>query len=480
MRSAVWIRVLVLLGVLSTFGCESSNEDSAEHPDPGTSAVQPGYRASLYPTPWPADQANLNRSNSVVNAGLPVGVKPGEVAVESVEMPFPTFAYTREANEVFVLGGLPTSLEDIISEIDGEAPGENAFEPHLSRYNPETAEVVQLDLDRGTGTPYVGGALIHANGFVYVLSQAYLYKIDAETMDIVEGRQLADSPGRIYNGLATGRSGELITKYFSLFSPTPDSAFLLLDPDTLETRYALEAPGATPRLTVHEDESGREFLYHLNTETTFRFEITGGELVYDDSWVSRYDPYGTGAPNNEPTSPIIVGGRVHYCTNTMEQTSEDPMRIFWQEVEANYSETDSPLLGQPMLEGIDTPGWSFFSPAIDDLLGIIVGMDMGSRALVALRIRDDGSLQRLWQKNLAGGARPTIVGDRGYVYATDWVEGVDHLVLLDLETGTEILRVPTTATRPTVATIVVLGDEVYYGSGEPGRPTGLFHRFYVP
>jgi hypothetical protein len=55
---------------------------------------QPGYRESLYDTAWPADMANLNRSNSVVNAGLPRNITAETVAIESVEMPYPVFAYT--------------------------------------------------------------------------------------------------------------------------------------------------------------------------------------------------------------------------------------------------------------------------------------------------------------------------------------------------------------------------------------------------
>jgi hypothetical protein len=78
-------------------------------------------------------------------------------------------------------------------------------------------------------------------------------------------------------------------------------------------------------------------------------------------------------------------------------------------------------------------------------------------------------------------ARPVIVSDREMVYANDFVDGLDHLVVLDLMTGMEILRVPTPATRATISTIIVSSEnEVYFGSNEPGLPIGLFHRIYVP
>jgi hypothetical protein len=91
---------------------------------PENLSEQPGYRASLYDTVWPVDKADLNRSNSVVDAGLPRDVTAAEIAIESVEMPFPVFAYTRDEDEVFVIGGTSwgiglemTGLEDAICHI---------------------------------------------------------------------------------------------------------------------------------------------------------------------------------------------------------------------------------------------------------------------------------------------------------------------------------------------------------------------------
>ena len=49
-----------------------------------------------------AFMANLNRSNTVVDAGLPRDVSAATVAVESVAMTYPVFAYTCDVDEVFV------------------------------------------------------------------------------------------------------------------------------------------------------------------------------------------------------------------------------------------------------------------------------------------------------------------------------------------------------------------------------------------
>lgn len=451
---------------------------------PSARAGQPGYRASLYDTAWPADMANLNRTNAVINAGLPRGFSCQDVRVDTVPMPFPVFSYTRKLDEVFVLGGLPRILQDYVSRIDGHPAGSTGRKPHITKYSPRTGKTTQLLLDRGKGFAYIGGALVHANGYVYVVSQAYIYKIDPETMTIVAGRDLprAPFPGRltsIYNGLSASKSGNLLTKFFAGIGSA--SRFFMIDKDTLEIVSSIDYPGASPRLTVGLLPTGEEVLYHLNRSSTFRFKIGNNRLALDKRWISRFDPYRTGRDkNDEPTSPVLVGGRVYYTTNT-KFNAANPMRIFWQKAEAAYTRSDPPIAGLELIPGSGKPGWSFFHLAIDESTGTIIAADQGAKAIVAVRINQAGSLDYLWRKAMAVSARPAIVSDRGYVYATDYVEGRNNLVVLDLSTGAEVCRVPTPATRATVSTIIASeANEVYFGSNEPGRKTGLFHRFYIP
>jgi hypothetical protein len=477
---------LAVYFVLSTCSVESI-VDPNDQP-PGLSGAdnteQIGYREALYPTAWPADMANLNRSNAVVSAGFPRDFACEDVRVDSIEMPFPVFAYTRNADEVFVLGGLPLILENYDSDIDGLPFGRSPWEPHLTKYNPFTGDTKRLVLDKGRGFPYIGAALVHENGYVYVNSQAYLYKINPDTMTIAAGVELPLAPGlgrfiTIYNGLSTSRSGQLLTKYFSPVGDRP-SMFFQIDPDTLKITAKLDYAGDTPRLTVDVLANGDEYLYHLNRINTFRLKIGADSLTPDENWISHYDPYGTGAKvNAEPTSPVIVKGRVHYTTNT-ETDAKTPMRIFWQEAEKKYTDSDPPLPGYQMFEGAVGPGWNFFHLSIDDVSGIIVGMDQKFGAITAYRILDDGSLEHLWQKDMIASARPAIVSDRQQVYTTDYSDGINNLVVLDLVTGEELCRVPTPAKRATISTIIVsTANEVYFGSNEPGQETGLFHRFYL-
>jgi len=479
MSKGLVIRLKVVLTIAVHFTLLAIASAAAD-----AAVTQPGYRASLYETAWPADSANLNRSNTVVNAGLPRGVAAKDVAIDTVEMPFPTFAYTRKDDEVFVIGGTPLILARYVSQIDGLPVGINEAAPHITKYNPRTGRQVRLDLDRGTTAPYVGGAIVHANGFVYVISQSHLYRIEPESMTIDKSVDLPVAPGllrqsTVYNGLATSSSGELITKHFSLVGNA--SKFLLIDPDSLAITAEVDYAGASPRLTVERLDNGEEYLYHVNQSETVRFRIEEGSLRLDEKWRSRYDPYQT-RPKEiyKPASPVIVKGQAFYATNTVFSASE-PMKIFWQDTEASYSPHARPLTGPDLFAGSTGPGWSFFHLTIDDDSGIIIGNDQGNGTLTAVRVSGDNSIETMWQKKLRGSARPAIVSDRGMVYCTDYVDGHNDLVVLDLYTGKELLRVTTPATRATISSIVAsTNNEVYFGSNEPGKATGLFHRVYVP
>ena len=256
----------------------------------------------------------------------------------------------------------------------------------------------------------------------------------------------------IYNGLTTSSTGELITKYWSLLGDA--STFILMDPDTLEITAQLDRPGASPRLTVVPAADGTEYLYHLNKRETFRMRIEPGSLTLDTDWLAPFDPYNTGlAENEEPTSPVVVDGRVHYTTNT-SIAATNPMRIFWQDVEARYRPGQTSLTGPELFDGVDGAGWSFFSIAIDEFTGIIIGGDQPNGLLTAVRAVGDDQLERLWQIELTHSAQPMIVSDREMVYINDFVDGRDHLVVLDLTTGKELLRVPTPATRASITSII--------------------------
>jgi hypothetical protein len=286
------------------------------------------------------------------------------------------------------------------------------------------------------------------------------------------------SPATVYNGLITSSTGELILK--SLSFAGGDSEILLIDPDTLETTFTIACTCASPRLSLAVDENGIEHLYHLNREQTFRYVVEPRSLTLDSDWIASFDPDGIGI-NQEPTSPVIFDGNVYYTTNT-NVDAELPMRVFWQDVNATYSPDMSPLTGPLMFEGVeDMPGWSFSGIAVDEVSGVFIGVDQANGLISAFRLTEDEDIEILWQHEQIIGSGINIVSDRSMVYANDYVDGAGHLVVRDLLTGEEILRVPTPATRASIGSVILAENgEVYMASNEPGQPMGFLVRFYSP
>ena len=458
---------------INEFIAQSTNEESA------SATEEIGYRAGLYDTAFPTDRVDLNAGKVVLEGGFPRDTTVDDVAIDIIEMPYPVILYTREPDEIFVFGGTPLGIEDYVSLADGLPTGENETTPYFAKYNPNTGETIYLDLDRGQGVPYLGGGLIHANGYVYAVFQSHLYKIEPETMtiDVSVALPTADF-GTIYNGLLTSSTGELILKSFSPLGGTPNIS--LIDPDTLETTFFMECDCATARLAVSQLDNGEEYLYHLNRSQTFRWLIEPGSLTLDEDWIVGYDPTGMGVDmNDEPTSPVIVDGTIYYTTNTNTDAST-PMRVFWQDTEATYTPDMPPLEGPLLFEGVETSGWSFTGIGGVDTSGVVFVTDQANGLLVAFRLTDDDEFERLWQREMTT-LQSTISSQYGTIYVTDFQDGVNHLVVLDVMTGEELLRIPTPATRASIGSII-FGEngDVYLAANEPGQPAGFLVRFYIP
>jgi hypothetical protein len=440
-----------------------------------------GYRPNLYNSPFPTERMNLNGTKAVLHGGLPLGTTVEDVAIEIIEMPYPVLLYTREPDEIFIFGGTPLLIEDYVSRADGLPSGRNTTTPYLAKHNPTTGEITTLELNRGSGVPYLGGALIHANGYVYTVFQKHLYKVEPDTMTIEVSVPLPSVGfGTIYNGLLTSSTGELILKTFTPFGGT--QKILLIEPDRLETTLEMECECASPRLAVSVLENGDEYLYHLNRSQTFRWRIEPGSLTLDEDWIVGFDPTGLGVDmNDEPTSPVILDSTVYYTTNTNTNAST-PMYVFWQDTEAAHTPDMPPLTGSLLAEGVeDVPGWSFTGiGGADSLSGVLFATDQANGLLVAFRLTEDGKFERLWQREIAT-LQATVSSGNGVIYVADLKDGVNNLLVLDVMTGEELLRIPTPAVRSSIGSIIFTeNNDVYLAANEPGQPTGFLIRFYIP
>ena len=450
-----------------------------------SAAQQHGNRAGCFPTTWPVDMANNNRSNTVTDCGFPSPFDSSLIQYTSIQLPFPAFSYSRESDEVFVMGGCPLVLFNYGAAIETGQPSSppvsytSQFVPYIARITPSTLIADTLHLTGGAAAPYIGGAVMHANGYIYAMAAGRLFKIQASPFQVVSWSDLPTygfSQLNLFNGISVSRSGRIVAKTYNQIA---GRGFLfLVEEGSLAVVDQLDLALASPRLTL-DIHANREYIYHLNTDYTFRVEIVNDSLRPDSTWIAAYDPYNTNS-SDEPTSPVICGDQVFYTTNTL-YSSNTPMKIFWQSKIQNYSSADT-LHGSFLHSDTINPGWSFFHLSIDDTISnIIISNDQGRGRIAAGLLDTNNQYLLLWEKFITTSARPAIVADRRHVYVSDFVNGADHLVVLDLLTGQELARKSTLAVKPTIGTIIITPDDyVVYASNEYGNSLGWVNMFRVP
>jgi len=117
-------------------------------PQPKPMAGFVAERSGYYDTVWPSEHADLWRSHAVLNAGLPAHFDPATIQVKTAPLNLPSWGYTRNADEVFVIGGSPFVLNTFTQAIktgqstSGLAPTLNdmfsSVIPYVAKINPLT------------------------------------------------------------------------------------------------------------------------------------------------------------------------------------------------------------------------------------------------------------------------------------------------------------------------------------------------------
>jgi hypothetical protein len=119
---------------------------------------------------WPSEHADLWRSHAAFDAGPPGAVDLTTPRVTTAALTLPTWRYTRDANQVFVMGGSPFALNTFTQAIKtGHAttgPGQlinvvgdvlDSTVPYAANINPLTMRARVTYLRRGFTVNYTGG-----------------------------------------------------------------------------------------------------------------------------------------------------------------------------------------------------------------------------------------------------------------------------------------------------------------------------------
>ncbi|MBC8091505.1 MAG: hypothetical protein H7Y15_06110 [Pseudonocardia sp.] len=453
-------------------------------------------RTGYYDTVWPSEHADLWRSHAVSDAGLPADFDVDRLEVTSTALNLPTWGYTRGEDEVFVIGGSPFLLDTFTQSIATGEPAAGMSQlvsdlldpstPYVAKINPSTMDPETLELTRGSTLNYTGGLLMHENGYVYAVSQAVLYKINPDSMEVeasvglpLLGTTWASQYWTTYNGLQVLRSGSLVLKGFNLIDDVGVPGVLLqVDPDTLTFEVEQEATVSSARLMIDEGSNGPGHLHHVNATESLRFVISGTGFRLDEAWTRTYRDEGDGS--TQASSPMLLGGldRLVFANNTAPGATV-PIQLFTQGTRQPEGE---PLSPTPAFAG-GSAGFNFFMVAGDPFRsGTVVYYDPINDQVSAHRLTPEGDLEPLWQRDsYKVSASPALVPDRDLLYIDDYRDGRDHLVVLRLSTGEELAVVELDATLPTIGTIFPgTADDVYLLSTETGGRPGLVNRVYVP
>ncbi len=469
------------------------------------------HTSGLRDTTWPAPAADLWRTGSAVDAGLPTGVNSADLATATAEVPpAPFFGITYDDETVFVLGGSPFMLElftdaylgntphtglaamaDVVAKAITHYVKTDSVLPSVSRIDTATMKVRTLKLPKGPSINYVGGLVAHENGKLYVVATSTLFEIDPETLTITRSVSLpllhADhfftTFFTTYNGLQVSpRNGDIILKMADFSGRTTTGLMISVDTSDLSIRTQSEVKAGTSRMSVAL-QGETEYVYLPGPTETLRYVVSDDGFTLDEAWAETYRTRGDGSTQGPAMAYMGDYDTVVFSSNdTIIYGVTEPLKIYAK----STADTTQPLKSRQAVSA-PKPGGTFSGVSGDPFKsGIFIAQDAINGVVAGWQLGRDGSLRRIWERDqYLMSAGPAVAADRGHVY-------MDHrrcddggkdcaffLIVLDLETGAELARTKVAATLPTVGHIFVGRDDVFYIATEAGKDKGLVTRVSV-
>ena len=360
-----------------------------------------------------------------------------------------TMVVLREPGELFLLGH--TAGNDAISWVE--------------RVDPITLEPVIRSPDLAGGPTWPGGIAAHANGSLYVVFGNHAHRLDAG-LDTVASRELPRrSP---YNSFVVLPDGHLVTKDFGGVLPGGDPAahaprpaeLLVLHPETLDIVARCELPEPSiARLSADGDT-----VYVVGTSTLYRVSWNGDRLALDDGFIARYrsipgQTYGWDATLALGAAWFLdngEGSERYAGTFRGQGISTAPLHLVRVDLStAAVSLTE--ICGS-------ANGIVANPPVVDETRRIAVGYDSGNGVLAAFDVAADGSTTPRWRRAQDHACHPLLFPDTGELVTNDYdaTKRADAIVVLDIETGHERLRVDSGSALQSVVFPAAGNDRDFY------------------
>jgi len=414
-------------------------------------ALDDASTRGYWPSPWPGEDGSPARRQTTPGWPGP-GFAADRVELVSREAVSTTMVVLRAPGEVFALRhtvGPDTTV-------------------WVERIDPATLETMGRSPDLAGGPTWPGGLAAHANGSLYVVFGNHAHRLSAD-LEVVMSVELPRH--KPYNSFVILPDGRLATKDFGGVLPGHDptaheyqpTELLVLDPDSL----AVVDRCTFPEPSIARISADGATVYVVGTTSLMRATWDGSHLTIDDGFVA---PYRTIEGQTYGWDPVIALGAAWFLddgfgseryvgTFTGQGVNEAPLHLVRVDL-ATGEATLTEICGRP-------GGVVANPPLIDVDRRIAVGFDSGNAVLVAFDIAADGSLTERWRRDQDHASHLLLFGDTGELLTTDHdlARMADVLVVLDIETGAERVRIDSGSPLQSVLFPAVGWDrDVYYCS----------------
>jgi hypothetical protein len=381
------------------------------------SGSPPGYWSS----PWPGEDGGPQRRQVPHGGAAPSLRSGGRLTCTSRALSAPTMVLLRAPGEVFVQG--------CVLGADSTA--------WVERVDPESLATLARSPDLPGGPFWPGGMVAHANGSLYVTFGRWCHRLEPDCSVLV-ARELPRA--RPYNSLVVFPDGHLVMKDFDLSMQEP-AQLLVLEPEQLEIVDRIDAPEASiARISADGND-----VYVVGVRAVHRFTWDGARsrLQRDEQWHPVYctfDGQGYG------WDPVLTDDGVWFLDDGEgsehfggwfrgKGVATSPLHLV--RVDARDASRVS------YHEVCGAPGGIIANPPVYDATRrIAVGYDSGNGVMTAFDV-DGATVHERWRRPQDHAAHMVLWPETGELLTFDFVDGVDHAVVVDVETGEELGRVAT-------------------------------------
>ena len=380
--------------------------------------------AALWESPWPAEDAGPERLEAPRNA-MGLGLTSSSILTSvSREVVMGTMVVLRDPGEVFLLRHTPP-------------PDAVAF---VERIDPETLEPLARSIDLPGGPMWPGGMAAHADGSLHVVFGNHVHRLSA-TLEVEAARTLPRAVP--YNSFVTLPGGQLVTKDFAGPWPghdpdaIPNAELLVLDPVDLSTIASLEL---TEPSVARLSAIGNEIVV-VGIDSVISVDFDGASLTQRGPGVRYRTEDGQGCGwdavlDRDLTYLLDDGDGSEAYDGSFRDRGRATVPLRLHRINRRTGEATSvEICGRP-------GGLIANPPALDPTRRIAVGYDSGNGVVTAVHA---DTLEVMWTIDLDHACHPLVLPATGELVLADFSRevGVEHVVVLDIETGTEKGRAAT-------------------------------------